>query len=197
MDSPTDTMQQSARERFSQQRGGRPQYRYQRWTPPPEPKPEPKLDLSDRSFPSLPTSNVPQQSTGGHSFDSKFSTTVKVMAEMEKLQELRDQRDREASQKARMEMKGVYLGRFQHGRMSARDEVEPEEDDWRPTQESRSPSEEEWTEVRHSKARKQPHEKSMRELAEEYQAKAIDEDEAEDYNGDLFESSHRHDHYAT
>jgi glucan-binding YG repeat protein len=141
---------------------------------------------------------VPQQSTGGHSFDSKFSTTVKVMAEMEKLQELRDQRDREASQKARMEMKGVYLGRFQHGRTSAREETDSEEEDeWRPTQESRSPSEEEWTEVRHSKARKQPHEKSMRDLAEEYQAKAIDEEEAEDYNGELFDRSHRHDHYAT
>ena len=181
-------------------RGGysRPQYgRHQRWTPPPEPKPEPKLDLSDRNFPMLPTSNAPLQSTGGHDFRSTFTTTVKVMAEMEKLQELREQRDREASQKAQMEMRGVYIDRFQPGRLTKQEVVEPEEDDWRPTQEVREPREDEWTEVRHSKARKQPREKSMRELAEEYQAKALDEENAEDYNGELFESSHRHDHYAT
>ena len=180
-------------------RGGysRPQYgRHQRWTPPPEPKPEPKLDLSERNFPTL-SNNPVAQTTGHHDFQSSFTTTVKVMAEMEKLQELREQRDREASQKARVEMRGVYIDRFQPGRLSKQEVVEPEEDDWRPAREVREPGDDEWTEVRHSKARKQPREKSMRELAEEYQSKAIDEENAEDYNGELFESSHRHDHYAT
>lgn len=191
-------MQQSARERYSQQqqRGGRPQYRYQRWTPPPEPKPEPKLDLSDRSFPSLPTSNAPLQTTGGHAFQSSFTTTVKVMAEMEKLQELRERRDREQTQKQRGEMKGVYVDRFQHGRLSAQRLEEPE-DTWSPPREPREPEEDEWQEVKHSKAKRAPREKTVQEIEEDYEDKAADEEAAEDYNGDLFERSHRHDHYAT
>lgn len=178
-------------------RGGRPNYtRYQRWTPPPEPKPEPKLDLSERNFPTL--SNQPvAQTAGHHDFQSSFTTTVKVMAEMEKLQELREARDRAQTQKARGEMKGVYVDRFQPGRLSRVEVEEPEEDDWRPAREVQEPAEDEWTEVRHSKARRHPREKSMGELAEEYHAKAIDEEGGEDYNGDLFESSHRHDHHAT
>jgi hypothetical protein len=52
-------------------------------------------------------------------------------------------------------------------------------------------------EVKHSKAKKTPYEKSTWELEEDYNDKAADEDAAEDYNGDLFERSHRHDHYAT
>ena len=169
--------------------------RYQRWVPPPEPKPEPKLDLSDKSFPTLPTSNVPQQSTGGHEFNSTFTATVRVMAEMEKLTELREQRNREASQKARAEMGHVYTHRFRPGRMTS--ETTEEEPTWQRPPSPQEPAEDEWTEVRHSKARKQPREKSMRELEEEYRSKAADEDAAEDYNGDLFERSHRHDHYAT
>ena len=194
-------MQQSARERYQQQRGGRPQYRVQRWTPPPEPKPEPKLDLSDRSFPSLPTSNAPLQTTGGHEFRTAFTTTVKVMAEMEKLQELRERRDREQTQKERGAMKGVYIDRFQHGRLTAQRLEEPEDGDdlWRQrTSEPVEPTEDDgWTEVKHSKAKKGPREKSFREIEEDYQAKEVDEEAAEDYNGDLFERSHRHDHYAT
>jgi hypothetical protein len=178
--------------------GGRPQYRYQRWAPPPEPKPEPKLDLSDKSFPSLPISNVPLQTTGGHDFQSSFTTKVKVMAELEKLQELRDQRDRAATQKERAALRGVYVDRFQHRQTPTRNVVEPEEDDWRPTPEPREPTEDDgWTEVKHSKAKKTPYEKSTWELEEDYNDKAADEDAAEDYNGDLFERSHRHDHYAT
>lgn len=187
-------MQQSARERYSQRRGG---YRYARWTPPPEPKPEPKLDLSDRTFPSLPTSNAPQQSAGGHAFESKFSTTVKVMAEMEKLQELRAERERKATQQEKDALKGVYTGRFQHGRLTGARLEEPEEQVWRPPQELQEPAEDEWVEVRHSKARKVYQEKTTDELDEEYEDKAADEEAAEDYNGDLFERSHRHDHYAT
>lgn len=186
---------QSARQQYQQnQRGGRPQYRYARWTPPPEPKPEPKLDLSDRTFPSLPTSNAPQQSTGAHEFSTKFTTTVKVMAEMEKLQELREKREREATQQEKAAMRGVYTGRFQHGRLSATHLEEPEETHWRPPQEPVEPAEDEWVEVRHSKARKIVREKTVEELEEEYEEKA---EEEEDYNGDLFERSHRHDHYAT
>lgn len=190
-------MQQSARERYSQQRGGRPQYRYARWTPPPEPKPEPKLDLSDRTFPSLPTSNVPQQTTGGHEFTTKFTTTVKVMAELEKLQEMREKRDQAATQQEKAAMKGVYTGRFHHGRLAQTRVEEPEEDDWRPQQELQEPDPNEWVEVRHSKARKVHREKTVEELEEEYKDKAADEEAAEEYNGDLFERSHRHDHYAT
>lgn len=191
---------QSARERYqqNQQRGGRPQYRYQRWTPPPEPKPEPKLDLSDKSFPSLPLSNAPQtQSTGGHAFESKFTTTVKVMAEMEKRQEMREKRDREATQQEKAAMKGVYTWRFQHGRLSGTHLEEPEEDGWRARPEPREPAADEWVEVRHSKARKVYQEKTVEELDDEYDEKAVNEEGGEDYNGDLFERSHRHDHYAT
>jgi hypothetical protein len=134
---------------------------------------------------------------GPHEFQSAFTTKVKVMAEMEKLQELRAQRDREATEKERGALRGVYVNRFQPGRLSTLNVEEPEEDDWHPAPVARTPSEDEWTEVCHSKARRQPREKSTRELAEEYAAKAMDEADAEDYNGDLFESSHRHDHYAT
>lgn len=163
-----------------------------------EPKPEPKLDLSERNFPTL--SNQPvAQTTGHHEFGTAFSTKVKVMAEVEKLQELREKRDQMESQKARGELRGVYIDRFQPGRLSRQEVEEPEEDDeWRPVHELTAPTEDdEWTEVRHSKARKVPREKTMHELAQEYQAKAVDEEAAEDYNGDLFERSHRHDHYAT
>jgi hypothetical protein len=190
---------QSARERYQQnQRGGRPQYRTQRWTPPPEPKPEPKLDLSDKSFPSLPLSNAPQsQSTGGHAFETKFTTAVKVMAEMEKRQEMREQRDREATRQEKDAMKGVYTARFHSGRLASTRLEEPEETTWRPHQEGREPGEDEWMEVRHSKARKVARAKTTEELEEEYAEKAYEEADAEDHNGDLFERSHRHDHYAT
>jgi len=190
---------QSARQQLQHnQRGGRPQYRYQRWTPPPEPKPEPKLDLSDKSFPSLPQSNVPQtQSTGGYAFESKFSTTVKVMSELEKLQELREMREREQTRQERDAMKGVYTGRFQAGRLTGVRLEEPEEHTWRPRPAPREPAEDEWVEVRHSKARKVAYDKTAEELEEEYEDKAGDEAAADDYNGDLFERSHRHDHYAT
>lgn len=191
-------MQPSARTQYSQQRGGRPQYRYQRWTPPPEPKPEPKLDLSDKTFPSLPVFTAPIQSAGTHAFQSSFTTTVKVMAELEKRQELRDARDRMETQKARGEMKGVYIDRFQQGRMSAQ-RLDEEEDRWRaPPSEPIEPTDEDgWAEVKHSKARKTPYEKSFRELEEDYEEKAVNEEGGDDYNGDLFERSHRHDHYAT
>lgn len=191
-------MQPSART-YQQQRGGRPPYgRRTYWTPPADPKPEPKLDLSDRSFPSLPTSNAPLQSSGGHEFQSSFTTTVKVMAEMEKLQALREQRERDETQKQRGAMKGVYIDRFQHGRMSAREVEEPEEDAWSPPRELREPTEDDgWQEVRHSKAKRVPREKTFRELEAEYNEKAEDEEAADDYNGDLFDRSHQHDHYAT
>jgi hypothetical protein len=190
---------QSARQQLQHnQRGGRPQYRYARWTPPPEPKPEPKLDLSDKSFPSLPLSNVPQvQTTGGHDFATKFSTTVKVMSELEKLQDLRERRDRETTRQERDAMKGVYTGRFQAGRLSGTRLEEPEEHGWTPPPEPREPSVDEWVEVRHSKAHKSRMTKTVEELEEDYEDKAADEEAAEDYNGDLFERSHRHDHYAT
>lgn len=193
-------MQPSART-YQQQRGGRPQYgrRYTHWTPPPEPKPEPKLDLSDKSFPSLPMSNAPLQTTGGHDFQTAFTTKVKVMAEMEKLQELRDRRDRAQTEKERTAMKGVYIDRFQHRQTPTREVVEPEDDGWGPgPSEPREPTEDDgWMEVKHSKAKRGPIEKTFRELEEEYAEKAADEEAADDYNGDLFERSHRHDHYAT
>lgn len=193
---------QSARERssYQQQRGGRPQYRVQRWTPPPEPKPEPKLDLSDKTFPALSTTPAPQ-ATGQHTFQTAFTTTVKVMAETEKLHDLRAQRDRETTQRERSALKGVYVDRFQHGRLSAREVEEPEDGDdlWRtgPTDPPEPTEDDGWTEVKHSKARKGPREKSFREIEEDYRAKELDEEDAEEHNGDLFERSHRHDHYAT
>jgi hypothetical protein len=109
-------------------RGGRPNYRYARWTPPPEPKPEPKLDLSDKSFPSLSNNTVPQTTAVHTEFKTSFATSVKVMAEVEKLHELRAERDRQADQRARAELSGVYIQRFQPGRLS---ELEPEEPQWR------------------------------------------------------------------
>ena len=97
-------------------------------------------------------------------------------------------------------MKGVYIDRFHHGRLTAREVVEPEDGDdlWRQPPEPREPTEDDgWTEVKHSRAKRVPREKSFRELEEDYEEKAADEEAAEDYNGDLFERSHRHDHYAT
>jgi hypothetical protein len=177
-------------------RGGRPNYRYARWTPPPEPKPEPKLDLSDKSFPSLSNNAVPQTTAAHTEFKTSFATSVKVMAEVEKLHELRAERDRQADQRARAELSGVYIQRFQPGRLS---ELEPEEEpQWRPQMKLAKPNPEtDWVEVRHSKAHKQPVEKSYAELEEDYRSKAHEEDWGDDYNGDLFESSHRHDHHAT
>jgi hypothetical protein len=119
------------------------------------------------------------------------------MAEMEKRQEMREAQERQATQHERDAMKGVYTGRFQPGRLTRTEVEEPEEDVWRPPQEPREPAEDEWVEVRHSKARKQPREKTFHEMEEDYAEKAADEEAAEEYNGDLFERSHRHDHYAT
>jgi hypothetical protein len=78
-------------------------------------------------------------------------------------------------------------------------ELEPEEEpQWRPQMKLAKPNPEtDWVEVRHSKAHKQPVEKSYAELEEDYRSKAHEEDWGDDYNGDLFESSHRHDHHAT
>lgn len=176
-------------------------------TPPPLPPTEitpPKK--TEANFPKL-VSDAPKKSMVV--FDTPFSKTVVEMAKEEEQQRLKDSYAKEQESKARNEFQGVYiLGsvRTDTGRNTVRNFVRDLTEEFDATEgyereeyETSAPppnSEDDgWTSVK-QKVRKTKRDLSTADLAAKYIAagEAADRDE-EEFNGDLFNASHRHDHH--
>jgi hypothetical protein len=186
-----------------QYRGGRPQYGRPRPAfQPPLPPPETPLKKTEANFPKL-VPNAPKKVSP--EFATSFSKTVTEMAVTEEEQRLKDAYAKEQESKARAEFQGVYiLGSVHRPRPrfvkdlveefdSADVSYEREEYDTNPPP---SNSEDDgWTSVT-QKVRKTKRELTAADLAAKYVAagEAADREE-EEFNGDLFHASHRHDHH--
>ena len=188
-------------------RGGRPQYGRPRPSmyAPPLPPPETPLKKTDANFPHL-VPKAPKKASP--EFATSFSKTVAEMAKEEEDQRLREAYAKDQESKAQSEFDGVYiLGsiRTDTVRNTVRsfvrelaDEFDVAEEFEREEYDTAAPppnSEDDgWVSVQ-EKARKSKKELTTSELAAKYVAagEAADRDE-EEFNGDLFYSSHRHDH---
>lgn len=189
-------------ERRHAYRGGRPQYGRPRPAyPPPLPPPETPLKKTEANFPKL-VPNAPKKVSP--EFATSFSKTVSEMAHEEEQQRLRDAYAKEQQTKIQSEMNGVYiLGSVHRPRPSfVRDLVEEfdstegfEREEYDTTAPPPNSDDDGWTSV-HQKVRKPKRELTTSELAAKYQAAGDAADREEDeFNGDLFQAAHRHDHY--
>ena len=178
-------------------RGGRPQYGRPR---PPLPPPETPLKKTEANFPRL-VPNAPKKVSP--EFATSFSTTVTAMAASEEQQRIRDQYEKEQADRARNEFNGVYiLGSVHSARPSfVRDLAEDfdvadgfEREEYDTTAPPPNSEDDGWTPVK-QKERKVKRELTTRELADKYKAagEAADREE-EEFNGELFDRGHRHDH---
>lgn len=181
-----------------QYRGGRPQYN--RGPRPPLPPPETPLKKTEANFPKL-VPNAPKKVSP--EFATSFSKTVAEMANEEEQQRLRDAYAKEQDARAQSEFQGVYiLGSVHHPRPTfVKDLVEEfdeqahfEREEYATTAPPPDAEEDGWTSVK-VKVRKARRELTAAELAAKYRAAGDAADREEDeFNGDLFEASHRHDH---
>jgi hypothetical protein len=184
-----------------QYRGGRPQYGRPRPAfQPPLPPPETPLKKTEANFPKL-VPNAPKKVSP--EFATSFSKTVAEMAKEEEEQRLKDNYMKEQADKARNEFNGVYiLGSVHSARHSVvrdlAEEFDPAEGFEREEYDTTAPppnSEDDgWTSVK-QKVRKPKRELTAAELDAKYReaGDAADRDE-EEFNGDLYYASHRHDH---
>lgn len=183
-------------------RGGRPQYGRPRpaFTPP-LPPPETPLKKTEANFPHL-VAKAPKKASP--EFETSFSKTVAEMAREEEGQRLRAAYEKEQATREQNEFNGVYiLGSIRTDtvrntvRNFVRDLNEEFEAEFAREETAPPPNPEDdgWTDVK-QKVRKPKKELSAAELAARYVAagEAADRDE-EEFNGDLFHASHRHDHY--
>ena len=198
------------RRQQNQYRGGRPQYGRRQpvypGTPPPLLPQEAVLPKkTDANFPHL-VPRAPKKASP--EFATSFSTTVTEMAKEEEEQRFRDAYAKDEQSKAKNEFNGVYiLGSIRTDTVrntvrnfvrdlseefNAQAEFEREEYD---TMTPPPNSEEDgWTSVG-QKVRKTKRELTTAELAAKYKAAGDAADREEDeFNGDLFHTSHRHDH---
>ena len=192
---------------FNQYRGGRPQYGRPRPAfVPPLPPPETPLKKTEANFPKL-VPNAPKKVAA--EFETSFSKTVAEMAKEEEEQRLRDAYEKEQAMRAQNEFNGVYiLGSVRRdtlrntARTFARELAEEfdateefEREDYGTTAPPPNAEDEGWTDVK-QKVRKPKRELTAAELAAKYVAagEAADREE-EEFNGELFYASHRHDHH--
>jgi hypothetical protein len=190
-----------------QYRGGRPQYGRPRpyAGQPPLPPPETPLKKTEANFPKL-VPNAPKKVSP--EFETSFSKTVAEMAKEEEEQRLKDNYMKEQESKAQNEFNGVYiLGsvRTDTVRNTVRNfmrdlteefdvQAEFEREEYDTSAPPPNSEDDGWTSVQ-QKVRKPKRELTTAELAMKYKAAgdAADRDE-EEFNGDLFHASHRHDH---
>lgn len=196
------TVPERRQQRQYEYRGGRPQYGRPRPAfQPPLPPPETPLKKTEANFPKL-VPHAPKKSMVV--FDSSFSNTVASMAKEEEEQRLKDSYAKEQADRARNEFNGVYiLGSVHSARPSfVKDLVEDfdaadvpfEREEYDITVPPPNSEDDGWTSVK-QKVRKPKRELTAAELAAKYQAAGDAADrEEEEFNGDLFASSHRHDH---
>lgn len=126
-------------------------------------------------------------------FDHKFSTLAKTWQRSDELEAMRQEVEKEKARKARNEFAGVYIHRFREGRLTSNlEEDEEEYVEQKPTPKVDSDG---WEEVK-KKARKQPRELSMAEIAKKYEQAASESDEENrDINGHLFDNRRRDELY--
>ena len=186
-----------------QYRGGRPQYGRPRPAfQPPLPPPETPLKKTEANFPKL-VPNAPKKASP--EFATSFSKTVAEMAKEEEDQRIRDAYAKEQEFKAQAEFNGVYiLGSVHSARPSfVKDLVEEfdatdgpfEREEYDTMAPPPDPEDDGWTTVQH-KVRKPKRELTAAELAAKYReaGDAADREE-EEFNQDLFSTSHRHNHW--
>ena len=184
-------------------RGGRPQYGRPRpyGALPPLPPPETPLKKTEANFPRL-VPNAPKKASP--EFETSFSKTVNAMAAAEEEQRLRDNYAKEQADRAQMEFRGVYiLGSVHSARPSfvkdlAEDfdvQAEFEREEYDTMAPPPNSEDDGWTAVK-QKERKPKRELTTAELAAKYReaGDAADREE-EEFNGDLFDASHRRNHY--
>ncbi len=184
-------------------RGGRPQYGRPR---PALPPPETPLKKTEANFPRL-VPNAPKKVSP--EFETSFSKTVNAMAAAEEQQRIRDQYEKDQANRARNEFNGVYiLGSVRTDtvqntvRNFMRDLTEEfdvhanfEREEYDTSAPPPSEEDDGWTSVQ-QKVRKPKRELTTAELAQKYQAAGEAADrEIEEFNGELYSVSHRHDHY--
>ncbi len=189
-----------------QYRGGRPQYGRPRPAfQPPLPPPETPLKKTEANFPKL-VPNAPKKVSP--EFATSFSKTVADMAKEEEEQRIRDAYAKEQEFKAQNEFQGVYiLGSVRTDtvrntvRSFMRDlteefdvQAEFEREEYDTAAPPPNAEDDGWTSVK-QKVRKPKRELTAAELAQKYQAAGEAADrEIEEFNGDLYSVSHRHDH---
>jgi hypothetical protein len=205
--SNTDTWQTVPERRPQRQyeyRGGRPQYGRPRPYAgvPPLPPPETPLKKTEANFPHL-VPKAPKKASP--EFATSFSNTVAEMAKEEEEQRLKDLYSKEQESRARAEFQGVYiLGSVHSARPSfVKDLVEEfdaadapyEREEYSTNPPPPNSEDDGWTSVT-QKVRKPKRDLTAAELAAKYRAagEAADRDE-EEFNGELFHASHRHDHH--
>lgn len=205
MNSSSNSNWQTVPERRRYQyRGGRPQYARPAFVPP-LPPPETPLKKTEANFPKL-IPNAPKKASP--EFATSFSKTVAEMAKEEEAQRLRDAYAKEQDARAQTEFNGVYiLGSIRTdtvrntARALARELAEEfdvaegfEREEYDTSAPPPNSEDDGWTAVK-VKERKPKRELTAAELAAKYQdagdAAARDEEE---FNGELFDAAHRHDH---
>ena len=142
---------------------------------------------TEQNFPSL----IGGAATTHVAFDNKFSTLASNWQRADDIELARQAMEQERARKARNEISGVFIHRFREGRLA---NVAGEEEEYEEEQPSARPSKvdyEGWEEVK-KKAKKQPRELSMAELAKKYQEASNDsDDEEEDVNSHLYDNRRR------
>jgi hypothetical protein len=164
------------------------------------------LKKTEANFPRL-VPNAPKKVSP--EFETSFSKTVNAMAAAEEQQRIRETYEKEQVNKARNEFNGVYiLGSIRTDtvqntvRSFVRDLAEEFDEQANFEREEYDtmappPSEEDdgWTSVK-QKVRKPKRELTASELAAKYTAAGDAADrEEEEFNGELYYASHRHDHH--
>ncbi len=146
---------------------------------------------TEKNFPSMIGAGKPTHVA----FDQKFSDLASNWQKADDYDMARAEFERQKARKSRNEFAGVYIHRFREGRMADVEEVE-EEDIHRPYVPHSKVDSDGWEEVK-KKAKKQPRELTMAELAQKYaDASSSDgEDDENDVNSHLFDNRRRDELY--
>lgn len=145
---------------------------------------------TEQNFPSL----IGAGKTTQVAFDHKFSVLASNWQKSDDYDMARAEYERQKAQKSRNEFAGVYIHRFREGRMTNAEE-EHEEDIHRPYVLPPKVDSDGWEEVK-KKAKKQPRELTMAELAQKYaDASSSDDEDENDVNSHLFDNRRRDELY--
>jgi hypothetical protein len=187
-----------------QYRGGRPQYARPAFQPP-LPPPESPLKKTEANFPKL-VPGAPKKASP--EFATSFSKTVAEMAAIEERDRMRSAYEKEQAMRMQNEFNGVYiLGSVRTDTVQntvrnfvreLADEFDSAAEYEREEYETNAPppnSEDDgWTAVK-QKVRKPKRELTAADLAAKYVAAGETADrEEEEFNGELYYASHRHEH---
>lgn len=141
---------------------------------------------TETNFPSLIRGGATQHVA----FDHKFSTLASNWQRADDIEVARQAMEEEKARKARNEVSGMFLPRFRPGRLANMEAEDYEEEAPQPTSRPKVDYEG-WEEVK-KKAKKQPRELSMAELAKKYEEASNESDDEEaDVNSHLYDNRRR------